>query len=489
MSRAEAATANSDDANPVQLLQIPPRVLRYELEVYQSQVFCKTLYWSILANYLLERSTDLFIQFTAYSPTVFRIMASTSSLSLLSSGSNAQGQLGNGTLDDSHMFQKCSFLDHPPHTLPSGTSSVVDIAAGANHTLVLLEINGGTRELWGCGDGRKGQLGQAWRQSSLFRRVNLGLNDADLEGYRIKFISATWETSYVVLSCEGHSDIVLSMGSDDFGDLGIGGLNKNRAAEGIHVVRFHHIPEFSEGLDVLGIYSGQRHVILCLNATPSPILVGWGTCRHGQLGDLAVKPSASTPQIISVPSSNIASPSLGIHHTVLLNDSRELICLGSNRKGQLEVAKALTTDEYKIQSIGCTWNGTYVVVQDKAQWTVFSSGSNSHHQLGWKSNEGAVVGQIYFTAALDRRGVPPKIVCGSEHVLILSTPSSGKRAELWGWGWNEHGNLGLGHTEDVPVPIELWTAPKTGDKILDVWAGMGTSWICVEETFQGDLEK
>ncbi|KAF8194987.1 regulator of chromosome condensation 1/beta-lactamase-inhibitor protein II [Pholiota molesta] len=410
----------------------------------------------------------------------------TSRFSLLSTGSNAHGHLGNGSLEDSHIFQKCSFLDHLPNTLPTETSRIVDIATGANHTLVLLEIDGGRRELWGCGDGRMGQLGRAYQQSStttLFRKLDLAFADAGLQSYYIKFISATWETSFVVLSCDGQTDVVLSMGSDDFGDLGIGGLKKGQPAKDFHIIRFDHIPALSESLDVLGIYCGQRHVILRATATPcsSSILVGWGSCRHGQLGDLGSKPSTPTPQIVSTPTSNVVSLALGIYHTVALDDSGVPLCLGSNRKGQLEVVRNFTNCENKAQSIGCTWNGTYIVAQDQDQWTIYSSGSNSHKQLGWSEEGASTVDRISFPDELDRHGAFPKVACGSEHVLLLVAPTSTGPSQLWGWGWNEHGNLGVGHTDDVPAPIKLWAPHGENSKIVDVWAGLGTSWICVEE--------
>ena len=59
--------------------------------------------------------------------------------------------------------------------------------------------------------------------------------------------------------------------------------------------------------------------------------------------------------------------------------------------------------------------------------------------------------------------------------------------EIWAWGWNEHGNLGLGHTEDVQLPLRIsmpdadTSASEVKFKgIAGVWAGCGTSWIATE---------
>ncbi|KJA14927.1 hypothetical protein HYPSUDRAFT_92131 [Hypholoma sublateritium FD-334 SS-4] len=403
---------------------------------------------------------------------------------LLSSGSNAQGQLGNGSLEDSHTFCPCAFTHSPPGSLPNGTSRVIDIATGANHTLLLLETNEQRRELWGCGDGRKGQLGLHYRRTAsstgLFRKLELALVATELGDYCVKSISATWETSYAVLFCEGRKDVIISMGSDDYGDLGVGGEKKIDSETDFHVIDFSHISSLSERLEVLGIYSGQRHTVLHLDSVSGPILVGWGTSRHGQLGTLADKPFASTPQIISIKSENISSLNLGLHHTVIRYNSGELLCLGSDRKHQLEVVLTLGTEKRLALDIGCTWNGTYAVVRNEGVWSILSSGSNSHSQLGRKSGEITLAGAVAFPDNSVYGTSSLKVVCGSEHVLVLEDASIPGSSRLWGWGWNEHGNLGVGHTDDVPTPIRLYPPVNPNATILNVWGGLGTSWIFAE---------
>lgn len=405
----------------------------------------------------------------------------TSIFTLLSCGSNAQGQLGNGSLEDSHTFQPCVFADFPPPTIPNG-ARIIDIACGANHTLLLLEVYGHRRELWGCGDGRKGQLGLKYKQTvsatGLFHKLDLALYEASLEEYSFKAIATTWETSYVVLSRPDQKDVVLSMGSDDYGDLGVGGLEKTkRTLQDFHVVDFSCVSAFHERCDVLGIYSGQRHTILHVNSASGPILVGWGTSRHGQLGagNLSFTP---TPRIVSINSSEITTLSLGLHHTTALYTTGEALGLGSNRKRQLELVHTLRIQNHRVQDISCTWNGTYVLTRDERGWNVQSSGSNSHNQLGWKSEDADSTGKVIFPDELDLEADRLSITCGSEHVLLLEKPSMGGTERLWGWGWNEHGNLGLGHTHDIPFPTRLWADRDT--IIHKVWGGLGTSWIFVE---------
>ena len=410
--------------------------------------------------------------------------ATSSKMTLLSSGSNAQGQLGNGSLDDSHSFQACSFFGERPQCLPWGTVDILKVAAGSNHTLVLLEKEDKSRELWGCGDGRKGQLGCAYQQTilqggdpGLFREIQLAFCDSGLDGYQCKLVAATWETSFVVLSREGSTDILLSLGSDDYGDLGIAGLKKGAPQKDFYIVDFSHLfPDQDILIDTIS--TGQRQVIAKVRTTSSSYLVGWGASRHGQLGEPANVPFLASPRIVLLPGA-VSSCSLGIQHTIVLHESGQLSALGSDRKGQLQVARNWSSQIQGIpQGIGCTWNGSYILSEYERRWKIYSSGSDSHSQLGWKGSENAV----QFPRPLYCLDTTIDLACGSEHVLVLLTTTRlhCPTTEVWGWGWNEHGNLGLGHTNDVPVPVKLWSS-EGNPRAVRIWGGLGTSWIYLKD--------
>ena len=66
--------------------------------------------------------------------------------------------------------------------------------------------------------------------------------------------------------------------------------------------------------------------------------------------------------------------------------------------------------------------------------------------------------------------------------------NSALEQKLLGWGWNEHGNMGLGHTEDVLVPTSIplssFSIPSITNEadppqIVGIWAGCGTSWVAL----------
>ncbi|KAF9529629.1 regulator of chromosome condensation 1/beta-lactamase-inhibitor protein II [Crepidotus variabilis] len=435
-------------------------------------------------------------------------------LALLSSGSNAQGQLASGSFEDSNIFQRCSFEGYPSGTLPTGTCRILNVAAGSNHTIILLELADANqnhfREIWGCGDGRKGQLGLQPQASSngltrleVFKRIELPLDRLGLHEYIFKAVASTWETSYIVLVHKGPgvSDVIVTMGSNDFGDLGVeegsSAHAKTRFTDGIYIPQIHFFASrisTAATIAIDHISTGQRHIVAHLsishnNALTRKILIGWGTSRHGQLGNPS-SPQSKPPAFFRLPKEISGLQledvpylsSLGIHHSVFLHSSGRISTLGSDRKGQLQAG--LITKH--AQQIACTWNGTYVVTQNDGGWSVSSSGSNSHGQLG-RGNEAGdnLVGDIPF-AGVDTKATKIQLAAGSEHVLALIVQDelieNQPRSEVWAWGWNEHGNLGLGHTADVSVPARIWPPKDDGDwgDIQGIWGGCGTSWLSCE---------
>lgn len=439
-------------------------------------------------------------------------------MKIFSAGSNAKGQLSQGSQIDCHVFRECSFYAALPDS-----SEVIDIAAGANHTLLLLQIRNGKHEIWGCGDGSKGQLGDKFKRehgaSSKFQPITLGF--ANHEEWVIKSIASAWETSFVVLSHGLEGDVLLSLGANDFGELGTGGQQNRNSSEILeldnltNVISFTHLFAHMPDKPVIRISdlkSGPHHVVAKITACFSDghtedIVAGWGAARHGQLGKSGHP--TSTPfstSIIPIPHplqlSSIKSFALGIQHSVFLCSSGVVCALGSNRKQQCSGFDSLTG----ILDVAATWNGTYLVDYQDSNWRLRGTGSNSKAQMASYSSEtngerltlGLV--EIPFHEQL-RQSELLNIACGSEHVLVAirrSRPASSELpsapntidtglTEVWGWGWNEHGNLGLGHTEDVGIVTKIWLLDdrqgnrESKQKVMGVWAGCGTSWVVLSD--------
>jgi protein ATS1 len=392
---------------------------------------------------------------------------------ILSAGSNAYGQLANGGIEDSHIFQTVTWADedHRP------TSKVKKITCGGNHTLILFEDD----QLWVCGDGRKGQLGPV-KSSYVFTRLTLDALMPEVDDCQLLDVTAAWETSYIVFRRPGTGDMVLCMGANDFGDRGIG-FNGSKELTPTNCLSLHAL--FGPNADaasvrIRDIEAGPHHVVVSLNAErgdrTSHLVAGWGASRHGQLGlDDTAKPPQCYPSPILMSLKHPSPPvaiSAGNQHTVVLHSDGDISGYGSNKKYQL----SCLSSPPNVKAIQCTWNGTCLL--SSGDNSVVLSGSNSHGQLGILGAQ-LNSNHLHFTQ-LTADFKLEQVSAGSEHVLALF--KSPDKSIVLGWGWNEHGNLGLGHTEDVGPPQVVWPQGEDSvpSQVHSIWAGCGTGFIVLE---------
>lgn len=425
------------------------------------------------------------------------------SISLVSAGSNAQGQLASGDDEDRHTFSPCLFLGCSSGSLPAEAQRILQIAHGANHTLLLMELaepSSRTRnEVWGAGDGTKGQLGPTISSAvSTFTPLDFNLESYGLQNHSVKKVAACWETSYIVLSSPGRSDVLLSCGTNDYGDLGIGGVQDKTSLPPMHVVCFEEcVGAVDATVRVRRIDTGPHTVIVqlevyLLDGTTRDVLVGWGAARHGQLGEWKIDSKniayldCPRPLPLSC-DDHIISFAIGSHHSMFLRSSGKPFGMGSSRKGQIESI----SDTEDVRAVGCTWNSTFVVSGKEGEWSILSCGASTKGQLGRDldkavpSQNGYQPDAVAFPFIHSSRKLV-KLVCGSEHVLCLFSISDGEDesltwTEVWAWGWNEHGNLGVGTTDDHFVPVKIWPpAEGHSPRAIDIAAGNGTSWIVLQ---------
>jgi protein ATS1 len=409
---------------------------------------------------------------------------------LLAAGSNGRGQLATGDSRDAHSFTPCKFARHENFTSPP---AIISIVGGGNHTLALLSRvsdSATSLEVWGCGEGAKGQLGPGFNadsegrdDSAVLRPLVLPWEEQGLFGYTISHVAACWETSFFVLRKDDQHDILASMGGNDFGDLGIGDSpSKTKIKAPFHIVDFSHIVgSTAPHVSITDVTAGPHHVIVLLRADKKQYIAGWGTARHGQLGPLLMPsgralPFSPSPVAIDLPIDVQLDPVLSVRagnqHSVFLHASGHISALGSDAKYQLQGLSAAKG----VQAIDCTWNGTYI----RTLLGLRSTGTNARGQLGRREPAYAPLGAVRFP--VEARVLD--FACGSEHILAV-VECRGKKA-VWGWGWNEHGNLGTGSLDDVTVPVKIWPPLAAESEammstVVHVWAGCGTSWIAVSK--------
>jgi protein ATS1 len=415
-------------------------------------------------------------------------------LHLLTAGSNAQGQLATGTLEDSLTFSTANFHGCDTERVPDTTVEIVDLASGANHTLLLLSQQEPVSKivsnvLYGSGNGERGQLGPSIARNGLtaiFSRIDLLSVAPELEGYTYQAISAAWETSYIVLSHDTRSDILISMGANDFGDLGVKDDAQPIACnEEVYRVQLGHLLIDGTSLESCHvrfeqIRSGPHHIVAVIRVTvpddkTRSLTIGWGAARHGQLGGHAKIRQFDIPQILSLDSDDdpIVDIGVGNHHTVLRHLSGRINVYGSSRKAQWnDVIVSLQ----HVESIGCTWHGTYILCREEDETYIMATGSNTHSQLGLLSNYTRPTLLTNFLEGKEFRS--PRITCGSEHVLLWdsTTDLQDDCRGVWGWGWNEHGNLATGSTKDLESSHKIFSS-NDNERVVGVWAGCATTWI------------
>ncbi|GAA5861457.1 hypothetical protein JCM1840_005377 [Sporobolomyces johnsonii] len=364
------------------------------------------------------------------------------------------------------------------------------------------------------------------------------------------------------------SDLLLSFGASDWGERGLGDAAAGPTPTVVSFAHLTSSPIRIHSLvagprHVLALLEP----ISSASSSPF-LLVGWGASRHGQLGSVPSSSSPPKitllPRPVHLPSpytpADILSCACGKDHSAILVRSRgqgktAVVLMGNSRHGQLgpdssssssaresERMRILAFDDdvrpalfppappppsavkTELRHLGCTWNGTYLALtrssvrpsspspdSPPSPDALLAFGLNSHGQL---ARPPSTLAKSAAALPIDLAGPSStqlrKLACGSEHLVALLVSSRSEHdneeeeTEVCTWGWNEHGNLGLGMTEDVWAPRKVALtsllsgrdggageegegeaeARKRGGKrrrIVDVWAGNATSWILVAE--------
>ena len=255
---------------------------------------------------------------------------------LLSSGSNGTGQLGIGHAEDVSTWTDCSFDD-----APAGSSDIrvrkdppgriLAIASGAGHAILLLKDEAGqaaatasqfdSASIWTTGSNQAGQLGPSypigdirpahtvWKRLDTDRYLLLaGLEVSCEYRYTPIHVACSWTTTFICFTrtkqmkqLEGGgsqrlSDIIISFGTNDFGELGAGIARGGDSSSGklknpVHLVKFSEQDDYKGIISVRKMKASHRNIACIVDLVPEEglpglsesRLFGWGAGRHGQL--------------------------------------------------------------------------------------------------------------------------------------------------------------------------------------------------------------
>ncbi len=359
-------------------------------------------------------------------------------------GSNGSGQLGLGHKDDTSSPSPVLL----PTTSLTTPTTISHLAAGGNHTLLLLSSN----DLLWSGDHTTGACGRVTTTASLtspsFQPVDLSGLPA---GSNVRLVAATWEASTIVVASSSSSDEtsyatitdrVYAFGTGSKGELGLG-AGTVRAEEPTA------IPDFPPArTQIVDVAACMGHVVAVLSNGEA---WGWGNGRKGQLGEPAVGAVCSPRQIEGVGFGAVKAV-CGREFTCLVGppETGEVAVLGSDKWG---VRSRAPESVIGWKQVGAGWGSLFVLKEDGA---LISWGRDDHGQL-----------------ARENLGRVRHIAVGSEHALALTETGD---VEVWGWG--EHGNCGPIRDNDGEKGQRNRIASNAeGMEITMIGAGCATSWI------------
>ena len=334
---------------------------------------------------------------------------------VVATGANGRGQLGNGDNEDSEV------------PVPvTGLSGVTVVSCGGAHSAA---ISDGDLYTWGANS--DGQLGHG------------GTSDALVPTKVTSVMGVDW--AYV--SCgERHTiavttaHVVYTWGSNQYGQLG-------------RIVDETHPADLPGIVDLTGfepavpdkVYAGYSHSLI-LRAGGG--MLAFGTNYYGELGAGYTSSPRTTP--VEVLIMDVDKVTAGYFHTIVQKSSGELYEWGYNWQGQLGDG---TTDDCATPKhlagfdnaldFAAKGDSSFVVKSDGTLW---AWGKNSSSYLGVNSTDIKILNPTQVANVSDIVNVY------GGYDFTFGLESSGK---MWGWGNNYSGQLGDGSWTPRPLPVQL----------------------------------
>ena len=277
----------------------------------------------------------------------------------------------------------------------------------------------------------------------------------------------------LALSADG---TVYAWGRNEYGQLGNGVTATNSPIP--VAVKTAGTP--MNGKTIMQVAAGATHSLAL--ATDGTIYA-WGKNEYGQLGNdstinspvpVAVK-TTGTP----MDGKKIIQIHAGYEHSLALASDGTVYAWGRNNFGQL--GKNDATDAHipaAVQTLGTPMAGK-VIVQLAAgnsqsmalasDGTVYTWGWNQHGQLGNGTTMNSRIPVAVVTAGTPLAGKTiSQIAAGNAHALAMTDDGT-----MYTWGWNQHGQLGNNSTinSSLPVIVKTTGTPLAGKMITQITSG------------------
>jgi alpha-tubulin suppressor-like RCC1 family protein len=350
-------------------------------------------------------------------------------------GDNTSGQLGDNTT-----ASKSS-------PIQLGTSSWLNVSAGANHTLGIRS----DYTLWGWGGNAAFQVGDGTNTTRLspiqiFAPYWVSIGGGGFHGAAVKSDGTLWTWGY-----------------NNAGQLGLGDtINRSSPVQ-------------------VGALTSWALVAKTMEDTTYALTTGngnlwaWGSNSSGAIGDSTTVAKSSPVQIATFAALSITQISAG----TALTNTGVYFAWGNNIYGQ--VGDTSTASRSAPTQLAGTWNYIPTIA-----YTAYNRyGIKSDNSLwGWGFND---FGQVGDNSATIRRSSPVQIgvkLSYNVNTASLTTDTTTfflSGGSLWGWGRNAEGTFGDGSTVSRSSPIQinsgtLWSAVSVVSGAVMAIRNDGTLW-------------
>jgi alpha-tubulin suppressor-like RCC1 family protein len=328
-------------------------------------------------------------------------------------GSNANGELGNGTLTSSALPVQV------PFSWPGG-AAVSHVAVGASHTCATTSV----AEMYCWGSDSSGQLGIGSQND---RRTSPML----VSGVSFSGVTAGRAHTCGISVPSPDSTYVYCWGANDRGQVG-DSSNAQRTAPA----------PVAPKIAFSSVTAGEDHT--CAIATATGAAFCWGDNTNGQLGDSSTNARNSPVPVAG--GHSFIEISAGGNHTCGVTGALTVYCWGENSDGQLGDS---STGQHTIPVLV---TGGLSLVRIAVGGEFSCAIANDAKEYCWGRNLEGELGLGTLTSHLTPQPVggnlnPFSIVAGDRQACALPA------GVAYCWGANPFGVLGDGTTSNRPSPV------------------------------------